>query len=155
MVRHVLEQVLVQRLGRAEGRQAVGHEEPAPLRVGLVIVLLGLVGELAVDLVPQLLVPDPLVDDVVAQDLLLLPGELGVVHEAEDQLEDRQRLLVVALLGLRKEGGLYWLLAHLPEVGLEVDVGHLAEHVVVDVGGQAVVALQPLDPPRHLQKFLK
>ena len=44
--------------------------------------------------------PDPLIDDVVTEDLLPLPTQLSVVHESQDELEDGQGLLVVTLLGL-------------------------------------------------------
>ena len=50
MVRDVLQEVLVQRLGRREGRQAVGHQEPASLAVLLVVVLPGLKHDTVLDL---------------------------------------------------------------------------------------------------------
>ena len=98
--------------------------------------------------------PDPLVDDVVTEDLLPLSAQLAVVHESQDKLEDGQGLLVVTLLGLGKERCLDWLLPHLPEVRLEVDVGHLGEHVVVNVRGEPLTPPGLRQSPRHLGQVL-
>ena len=51
--------------------------------------------------------------------------QVRIVHEPEDELEDGQRLVVVALLRLGQERGLDGLPFHLPQVRLEVDVGPL------------------------------
>lgn len=57
-----LEQVLVERVAGREDGETVGHQKPTPLRVGLVVVLPGLVTQLAEDLVPQLLIGQSLCD---------------------------------------------------------------------------------------------
>ena len=53
--------------------------------------------------------------------------EVGIIHEPEDELEEGQGLVVVALLWLGQERGLDGLTLHLPQVGFEVDVGPLQE----------------------------
>lgn len=63
--------------------------------------------------------------------LLLSPAEVVVVHEPEDELEDGQRLVVVALLRLGQERRLDRLALHLPQVRLEVDVGPLESWVTL------------------------
>ena len=125
MVADVLEEVLVQHLRGWERAEAARHEEPAALPVLVVVILPSLVGQLAEDFVAQLLVLKPLVDDVVREDLLPRSAEVVVVHEPEDQLEDGEGLLVVRLLALAQERCLDRLALHLPQVRLEVDVGHL------------------------------
>ena len=76
--------------------------------------------------------------------LLMLSNQLEsnqLVGLPEDEFEDGQGLLEVRVLGLGQEWGLDGFPLHLPQVGLEVDVGHLREHVVVDVAGQLQVVL--------------
>lgn len=101
-----------------EGRETVGHEDPAAGDGRLVVVLPRLVADVTEELVAQLLVDDGLVDDVVAERRLLLAAQLDVVHEAQHQFEERQRLLEVGVVVLRQQRRLDRLLLGAPQVGL-------------------------------------
>ena len=62
-----------------------------------------------------------LVDDVVAEGLLAGVTEVVVIHEAQDQLEEGQRLLIVRLFSLGQERSADRLPLHAPQVGLVPD----------------------------------
>jgi len=84
-----------------------------------------LVSQLAKDLIPEFFIVDALVNNIVGKNLFFSPAQVGVISEAEDQLEEGHRVVVIRRLGLCQERGLDGFPLHLPEVGLEVDVGKL------------------------------
>uniref|UniRef100_A0A6B0USL1 Putative secreted protein n=1 Tax=Ixodes ricinus TaxID=34613 RepID=A0A6B0USL1_IXORI len=116
VVGHVLEQVLVQLGGRREAAEAVGHEQPSPLPVHLVVVLPGLVAKLAEELVAHRTLLETPLDHIVAKYSLPPPAEVAVVHEPQDKFEECQRLLVLRVGRFRQERGPDGLPLHAPHV---------------------------------------
>lgn len=64
--RHSLQEILEESSTGLERRQAIGQQQPPSLLVGVVLVLPCLIRQLAQYLVPQLLVHDALVNDIIA-----------------------------------------------------------------------------------------
>lgn len=78
---HLLEQVFVEDGRGREAAEAVRHEDPSSLIVGLVLILPGLVAELAQDLVTHRFAGESALHHVVSQGALLLAAQVVVVHE--------------------------------------------------------------------------
>lgn len=100
-----------------------------------------MIRQLAKDLVPQFFVHYPFIHYVIAQCLLPFPAQVVLVHEAEDHLEDHQRVRVILVTSLREERRLYGLPFHAEDVAFEVNVGEFGELVLVDVVRQRVIVV--------------
>ena len=116
--RILLEQVFVESIRRRESREAIGHEDPAAAYGNIIIVLPGLIANLAIDFVSQLLIGDTSADNVVSQQNLSLATQIAVVNEAQNQLENDQRLLKISFVAFRQQWSLDRLLLGTPQVRL-------------------------------------